>query len=316
MVAFIVKRLAAALVVVMVVSFVIFSCMYLAPGGPEQAILGPTSATPETLARIRLQYGLDDPFLVQYWRFITNAATFDFGRSYQTGETVAGGIWTRLGISLPLALGGFVLSVIVGLVGGVVSAHRQGRPIDRILGAVSIGAASIPAYASAIFLLFVFGVQLRWFPIGGDGEGVADRASRLVLPIIALGLVGAATILRRTRVAMIAALERDDVAFAQARGVPARDILLRYTLRHSAVIILTSVSVILIFMLAGTAVVETAFGLNGVGAYLITAINTKDLPSVLGIAVTITILVVLVNLATDFLYAVIDPRIQRGMAPQ
>jgi peptide/nickel transport system permease protein len=313
---FAVRRLAAAVLVIVVVSFVIFSCLYLAPGGPEQAILGPTAATPQTIAQIRAEYGLDDPFVVQYWHFLHGMFTFDFGRSYQTGESVRAGIANRLSITLPLALGGFLLSVLLGLAGGIVSAHRRGRAIDRILGAVSIAAASVPAYATAILLLYVFGVRLGWLPVAGDGQGTADRARHLVLPVVALGLVGAATILRRTRVAMVAALERDDVAFARARGVSSRHILFHYTLRHSAVILMTAASVVLIFMLAGTAVVETAFGLNGVGAYLITAINSKDLPSVQGIATVITVLVVAVNLVTDLLYAVVDPRIQRGVAPQ
>jgi peptide/nickel transport system permease protein len=309
MLSFIVKRLTAAVAVVLVVSFVIFSCQYLAPGSPEQAILGPTSASPQALAQIRAQYGLDDPFLMQYWHYLQGVATFDFGRSYQTGETVAGGIATRLGVTIPLALGAFVLAVVLGVLGGAVSAYRSGRTSDKLLGAISIGAASIPAYASAILLLFVFGVQLGWLPVSGDGEGLADRAAHLVLPVVALGLVGAATMLRRTRVAMTAALERDDIAFARARGVSETAILFRYVLRHSAVILLTSAAVVLIFMLAGTAVVETAFGMNGVGSYLITAINTKDLPSVQGIASVITLFVVLTNVVTDSLYAVIDPRI-------
>lgn len=313
---FLVKRLAAAVLVVVVVSFIIFSCLYLAPGGPEKAILGPMSATPESLAQVRSDYGLDDPFITQYLRFLHQTLTLDFGRSFQTREDVGSGIVSRMGVTLPLALGGFIISVVLGVVGGVISAHRQGRAADKVLSAGSIAAASIPAYATAILLLFVFGVQLGWFPVSGQGEGLGDRLRHLVLPCIALGLVGSATMLRRTRVAMVAALQRDDVAFARARGVTDRAILFRYTLRHSAVILLTSCSVVLIFMIAGTAVVETAFGMNGVGGYLITAINNKDLPTVQGIATVITILVVLVNLLTDMLYATIDPRIQRGVAAQ
>jgi peptide/nickel transport system permease protein len=313
---FLVKRLAAAVLVVIVVSFIIFSCLYLAPGGPEQAILGPMSATPGNLAAVRREYGLDDSFITQYLRFLHSTLTLNFGRSFQTHEAVGSGIVNRLGVTLPLALGGFGISVVLGVVGGVISAGRQNTIVDKVLAAGSIAAASMPAYASAILLLFVFGVELRWFPVSGAGEGFTDRANHLVLPCIALGLVGAATMLRRTRVAMVAALERDDVAFARARGVSERAILFRYTLRHSAVILLTSASVVLIFMIAGTAVVETAFGLNGVGSYLITAINNKDLPTVQGIATVITILVVVVNLLTDMLYATIDPRIQRGVAAQ
>ena len=311
---FLLRRLLAAAGVVVVVSFLIFSSLFLAPGGPEKAILGPMSATPEALAQIRAEFGLDQPFVVQYARFLGGVFTFDFGRSYQTGEPVLGGIVDRMGITLPLALGGLLVSLVLGLVGGTYAAYRVGRPTDKGIGAVSMAFASIPVYATAILLLFVFGVQLRWFPIAGNGDNPWDTARHLVLPIIALGLVGAATIMRRSRVAIVDALARDDVAFARARGVSERSILFRYVARHAGVAILTATSVILIFMIAGTAVTETAFGLDGIGSYLITSINGKDIPSVQGIATVITILVVLINLVTDTLYAVIDPRIKRGQA--
>ncbi|MCP2049540.1 UNVERIFIED_ORG: peptide/nickel transport system permease protein [Paenarthrobacter nicotinovorans] len=311
---FLIRRLLAAVGVVILVSFLIFLSLYLAPGGPEKAILGPTSATPETLAQIREQFGLDQPFIVQYLHFLQGVATLDFGRSYQTGESVTSGIIDRLGITVPLAVGGLLVSVIVGLGGGVIAAYRAGRPVDKGIGAAAMAFASIPVYATAILLLFVFGVQLRWFPIAGSGDNPLDTARHLVLPVIALGLMGSATILRRSRAAMVEALARDDVAYARARGVSGRDILFRYVLRHSGVAILTAISVILIFMMAGTAVTETAFGLDGIGSNLIKSINRKDIPMVQGIATVITILVVLVNLITDALYAVIDPRINRGRA--
>jgi peptide/nickel transport system permease protein len=311
---FLFRRLAAAVAVVIVVSFLIFSALYLSPGGPEEAIMGPTSATPATLAQIRVEFGLNQPFLVQYFHFLGGAFTFNFGQSYQTGESVAGGILDRIGITLPLALGAVLVSVVLGLAGGIFAGYRLGRPADKAIGAGAMAFASIPVYATAILLLFVFGVQLQWFPVAGNGENPLDTARHLVLPIIALGLVGAATIMRRSRVAVAQALERDDVAFARARGVPERDILFRYVLRHAGVAILTATSVILIFMMAGTAVTETAFGLDGIGSYLITSINNKDIPSVQGVAIVITILVVLINLVTDTLYAVIDPRIKRGQA--
>lgn len=314
MLTYLTRRVVASVLVVVVVSFLIFLCLYLAPGSPEQAILGPMSATPATLAEVRLKFGLNDPMLVQYWRFLRGIFTLNLGESYQSGQTVAQGIASRAAVTVPLAIGGFVVATVLGVWGGVVSAHHRGGLLDRVVGSVSIAAASTPAYAAGVVLLLVFGVELGWLPVSGDGSGLGGRAAHLVLPVITLGLVGAATVIRRTRVAMVSALERDDVAFARARGVPRREILLRYTLRHSAVIILTSASVVLIYMLAATAVVESVFGLNGVGLYLIAAINNKDLPAVQGVAVVITILVIVINLVTDLLYALIDPRIQRGAA--
>ncbi|MDO9409016.1 ABC transporter permease [Patulibacter sp.] len=311
---YLLRRLAAAVLVVLVVSFLIFCCLYLAPGSPEQAILGPQQATPEALATIRSDFGLDDSFVLQYWHFLDGLLHLDLGRSFQTGESVGSGITSRLGVTVPLALGGFLVACVLGIGGGIIAAQRRGRMSDRALGTLGVVAASTPAYASGVLFLYVFGVALGWFPVSGSGDGLSDRAFHLVLPIVTLGLVGAASMFRRTRVAVVSALERDDVAFARARGLSSREVLQKYVLRHAMVMIATSAGVILIFMLAGAAVVESTFDLDGVGSYLLTSINDKDLPSVQGIAVVTTALVVLINLAMDLLYAVIDPRIQRGAA--
>ncbi|GGO97226.1 ABC transporter permease [Wenjunlia tyrosinilytica] len=309
---YLLKRILASLLVVLVVSFLIFLCLYFTPGSPEQAILGPTAATPQTLAAVRKTYGLDDPLLVQYWNFLRGIPTLNLGRSYQSGQSVLEGIGSGAAVTLPLAVGGFFVATTLGICGGVAAAKRRGHLSDRLMGAAAIVAASTPAYATGVLLLVVFGVDLRWFPVSGNGSDVPSRISHLVLPVITLGLVGAATVMRRTRITVAAALERDDVAFARARGLPRREVLFRYVLRHAAVLILTSAGVVLIYMVAATAVVESVFGLSGTGTYLVSAINSKDIPAVQGVAVVITFLVVAINLVTDILYALIDPRIQRG----
>lgn len=308
------RRIAGAVVVILVVSLLIFSCLYIAPGSPEQAIIGPNQATPEALEQVRVQYHLNDPFLSQYWRFLKGLPTLDFGRSFQTGQDVWTGITERLGVTVPLGIGGFLIAAVFGIGGGILAAQRRGKPIDRGLVGSSIVAASAPAYATGFVLLYLFGVVLAWLPVSGAGDGFGDRFTHLLLPMITLGLVGAAPILRITRVAMSQALERDDVAFARARGVSRRVVLFRYSLRHSLVMITTVCGIVLIYMLVATAVVEATFSLNGVGAYLVTSINNKDVPSVQGIAVVATFFVVIINLALDLLYAVIDPRIQHGYA--
>ena len=316
MLIYLVKRLVAAALVVVVVSFLIFLCLYLAPGSPAEAILGPTSATPATIAQITKVYGLNDPFMVQYWHFLRGIFTLNLGSSYQTGQTVAAGIGAGLIVTLPLALGGFLLALALGVVGGLVAASCRGRAADRVTGAIAIAAASTPAFATGVLLLLIFGIELKAFPVTGAGSGFVGRTEHLVLPVLTLGLLGAATIFRRTRTAVSAALERDDVAFARARGLSSATIMTRYVLRHAAVLILTSASVILIYMIASTVVVESVFGMSGIGSYLITAINNKDMPSVQGVAVVITLLVVVINLGTDLLYVRIDPRIQHRAVGQ
>jgi peptide/nickel transport system permease protein len=308
------RRIAGAVAVLLVVSFLIFSCLYIAPGSPEQAIIGPNQATPEALEEVRIQYHLNEPFFDQYWRFLKGLATLNFGRSFQTGQEVNAGITERLGVTIPLGLGGFLVASLFGIGGGILAARKRGKPVDRGLVGSSIVAASAPAYATGFLLLYLFGVLLAWLPVSGAGNGIGDRATHLILPVITLGLVGAAPILRITRVAMTQALERDDVAFARARGVSATTILFRYSLRHALVMIATVCGIVLIYMLVATAVVETTFSLNGVGSYLITSITKKDLPAVQGVAMVATFIVVVINLGLDLLYAVIDPRIQHGYA--
>lgn len=309
---FVLRRLLGAVVVLFVVSLLIFSCLYIAPGSPEQAIIGPQDATPAVLYQVRLDYGLDDPFFVQYGRFIKGAAQLDLGRSFQSGEDVAPGIVDRLGVTLPLGIAGFMLAAMLGIGGGIAAARRRGGTVDRGLVASSVFAASTPAYATGVLLLYIFGLWLGWFPLLGPGTGFSGRAHHLVLPVITLALVGAAPILRITRVAMVSAFERDDVAFARARGVPHREVLWRYAFRHASVLILTVCSTTLIFMLVATAVIEQTFNLHGVGSYLIDAIGSKDIPVVQGLAIVATLLVVVINFVTDLLYAFIDPRIQHG----
>jgi peptide/nickel transport system permease protein len=298
------------------VSLLIFACLYIAPGSPEQAIVGPQDATPAVLAQVRHEYGLDKPFLTQYADWMKGVAQLDFGRSFQSGEQVATGIVDRLGVTLPLGLAGFLLAATMGIGGGIAAARRRGRLSDRGLVSASVFAASTPAYATGVLMLYVFGLWLGWFPLLGAGSGVSDRAYHLVLPVIALALVGAAPILRITRVAMVDALERDDVAFARARGVPRREVLWRYAFRHASVLIVTVCSTTLISMLVATAVIEQTFNLHGVGSYLIDSIGSKDIPVVQGLAIAATVLVVGINFVTDVLYALIDPRIQHGYSAE
>lgn len=302
-------RIARVAVVLLLVSTLIFSCLYIAPGSPEEAIVGPQSATPDVLAQVRESYGLTDPIWVQYGRFLEGALQLDFGRSFHTGESVRSGIADRLAVTLPLAIGGFVLAAVIGIAGGVVAARRQGSLIDRGVVALSVITASAPTYALGMFLLYVLGIWLELFPVFSVGSG-AD-INHLALPIIALALAGAAPIMRITRVAVIDAQERDDTAFARARGVPERAIFFKYTIRHAAVLIISACNVVLIFTLVGSAVIEVTFNLRGVGGYFIDSINSHDMPSVQGVALVITAFVVLTNMVADALYVAVDPRIRQ-----
>lgn len=311
---FVGRRALAAVGVLLVVSLLVFGALYAAPGSPEEAIVGGQNASPQVLAAVRVRYGLDHSVAVQYLTFVEHAARLDFGTSFQSREPVLSGIVERLGITVPLGLAAFALAVALGIGGGVLAAVRRGTVVDRGATALSVVAASVPAYATGVLLLYVFGVVLGWLPLFGGGGGGIDRVRHLVLPVIALALTGMAPVLRLTRLGMIEALERDDVAFARARGIGRGTVLVRYALRHTLVLVTTASSIVFLHMLTAAAVVEVAFNLRGVGSFLVDAVEHQDIPVVQGTVLLIAALVLVVNLASDLLYAVIDPRISHGRA--
>jgi peptide/nickel transport system permease protein len=313
---YVARRLAALVAVLVIVSLVIFTLLYLAPGSPEQLLLGPREATPASVAAIRQHYHLNDPFIVRYWDWATNAVQLDFGRSIRTNETVTGAIGRRLRLSLQLGGLAFAVAFLVGVPLGVLAASRRRTGSDRAIVGFSVVGVSAPAFATGTLLLYVFAVRLGWFPVFGQGSGLGGRLWHLALPALALGLTGMGLILRLTRAGTIVALEQDYVAFARARGVPRTRIIRSYVIRNALVPIVTGAGLILAYLLAGAVLVEVTFALPGVGSLLVESITAKDIPVVQGLAMLIALLVVGINLLTDLLYLAIDPRIgfQRARA--
>jgi peptide/nickel transport system permease protein len=311
---FFARRAFAAVISLIIVSMLVFAFLYAAPGSPEEAIIGPLGSTPAVLKAVAHEYGLDRPVTTQYLQFIEHAIRLDFGHSFFTGQSVMQGIIQRLGVTIPLGLGGFILAMLAGISGGVIAAFRRGKLSDNLLVGSSVVLAAVPVYATAILFIYVFGVQLAWFPVLGAGSGVTGRVQHLFLPVLALGLTGMAPVVKFTRAMVIEALESDDVMFARSRGVPPREILWKYTLRHTRVLLLTTSSVILIYMLTATTLVEVAFNLRGVGAYLIQSITQEDIPSVQGLVMLTAALIIAINVLTDYATVLLDPRVGFGRA--
>ena len=306
---YVARRLLALVLVVVVISFVVFSLLYLAPGSPEQILLGARPSTPETIRSIRAEYHLDDSFLQQYEAWAVDALRFDFGRSIRTNEPVTAAIRERFGLTLQLGIFAFLITMLLGVPLGILSAVRKQSALDRGVVGISVVGISVPAFATGILLLYVFAVELGWFPVFGEGTGVTGRVRHLTLPAVALALTGMGLILKLTRTAMITALETDYVTFARARGIPERRVLASYALRNALIPIVTAGGLLLAYMLAGTVLVEVTFALNGMGSLLVDSVRTLDLPMVQALAILIALIVVLVNLVTDLAYVLIDPRI-------
>lgn len=306
---YVARRLLALVVLLIVISVVVFGLIYLAPGSPEQVLLGARPSTPETIAAIRAEYHLDDPFVVQYLDWAGGAIQGDFGRSIRTNEPVAAGIAERLALTLQLGLFAFVLTMLIGVPFGILAAVRSRGAVDRGIVAVSVVGVSAPAFATGILLLYVFAVRFAWFPVFGQGTGVVDRIQHLTLPAVALALTGIGLVLKLTRTAVVNALDQDYVTFARARGISSGRILRGYALRNALVPIVTAGGLLLAYMLAGTVLVEVTFALPGLGSLLVDSVRTLDVPMVQALAILIGAIVIIVNLVTDLLYVVIDPRI-------
>lgn len=306
--AFVVRRVAATLVVVVLVSFGVFSLLQLSPGSVETTLLGTRPASPASLAAIREQYHLDDPFLVQYLRWAGDAVSGDLGTSIRSGEDVTGAIARPLPLTLQLAGLGAALAVLVGLPLGIAAALRRGRVTDRAIVTTSVVGVSTPPFAASLILLYVFAVWLDLFPVYGQGSGFVDRLRHLALPAVALALANLGLVVRVTRAAMIRELQKDYIVFAHGRGL-SRWRTVRYALRNSLVPILTASGLILTSTLVGTVLVEVAFALPGLGMQLVDSVTFKDVPMVQAIALLLTLCISAINLLVDIAYVVVDPRV-------
>lgn len=306
---FVARRIAALAAVLLAMSFVIFMFLYLAPGSVEQTLLGPREATPATIAAVRHEYHLDRPFMVQYADWLRGAVQFNFGRSIVTGEPVTHVIARGLRLSLQLGGLAFLFAFVVGVPLGLLAGSRRRTSIDRAMVSFSVAGISAPAFATGILLLYVFAVELGWFPVFGTGTGLIDRLRHLALPAIALGLTGMGLLLRLTRAGAAAAFEQDYVAFARARGISRSRVLWAYVLRNALVPIITGSGLIIAYLITGAVLVEVTFALPGVGSLLVDSINVKDIPVVQGVSMLIAFTVVVVNLFIDLLYLAVDPRI-------
>ncbi len=310
--AYVLRRLLVAIPLLLVISLGVFALVNMAPGDPARSLLGSRQASPETLAAIREQYNLDEPFVVQYLIWLRQVLTWDLGRSIQGSELVTSMIWQRLPLTVFLGLYGSLIALGIGIPLGVIAAYRHGSDIDRGVVTIGVIGVSAPAFATGIFLLYVFGVYLGWFPIFGQGEGFFDQLWHLTLPALALGFTVMGLVIKITRASMIEELQKDYVAFARARGLGSRRITTSYVLRNALIPVVTAAGLIVVGLLTGAVLVEVTFGLPGLGSLLVSAVSQRDFPVIQGVVLILAIFIVLMHIGIDVLYTVIDPRIRFG----
>ncbi len=313
---YIAQRLLWVVVVLLGVTVLTFVIMHLTPGDPAAILLGPM-ATPEEVAKLNQELGLDRPLVTQYLIWLAHVVRGDLGRSITLHRPVLGEVWLRFRATLVLTAGALIIAVGPGILLGVLAARWQGSLVDRFSIVLTAGGVSIPSFWYGMLLIILFSLKLRWLPGTGmyaaaGQQTLPDLLVHLILPAITLAGLPAAVITRVTRTSMIDALRGDYVRTARAKGVRERDVAFRHAFRNTMVAIVTVVGLELGFLLAGAVYVEYVFSWPGVGLMLVNAILTRDFPLIQGGVLLVATTYVMINLLSDVCYAYLDPRIRFG----
>lgn len=309
------RRLPPLIGTLIAVSVLTFLLTALLPGDPAVQILGAQSATPEAVAQVRAELRLDQPLPNQYWHWISDAVTGDFGRSYRTGQEVSDAIVERLPVTLQIGAMAIGFALLFAVPLGMLSAYRAGGALDRGVTGGTFTLLAIPNFMMAILLILIFAEILGWLPATGWVRFSDDPAANLraaLLPALSITMAELAVYTRLLRSDMISTLQEDYIAVSRAKGMPTWWILLRHALRPSSFSLLTVVGVQIGAIISGSVIIETLFALPGVGRLLVDSIFQRDLIMVQGIALVVAVSYVIVNFIVDILYSYLDPRIRRG----
>lgn len=306
MLTYVIRRLVQGAVVLFLVSLLTFTIMYFMPGDPARTMVGQAHVTEEQLQAIRDKWHLDDPYLERYGRWISNLAQGDLGQSImRPGESISHMMFTASGMTLRLTVAAFIVSLAFALPLGILAATRRNSVLDYLTTLLSTAGVAIPNYWIGIMLIVLFATRLRWLPPYG-----ADNWRSYVLPVLVLGIEETATMMRLMRGTTIETLGQDYVRTARAKGLNRRVVLLTHVVRNSLLPVITMIGYRAAFILSGTIVIETVFSWPGLGQLFFDAIANQDMQVVQAIVLMLTALVIIMNIVTDLMYAVIDPRVR------
>jgi peptide/nickel transport system permease protein len=314
MTTFVARRLLFMLPVALLVSFVTFMLIHLVPGDPARVLLG-EEATPQSVAALRQQLGLDRPLGVQYGLWLWQAIQGNLGESIQLQQPVIQAIWQRLPVTIELGVASLIFSVALAVPLGVMAATNPNGRLDWLVNVTSLLGTAIPSFVLGLLLILVFAVFIRIFPPGGYvpfSEDPLGNLRDLVLPAVALGVGAVAVNLRQVRTSMLEVLHEDYIRTAWAKGLRPRQVNYRHALRNALMPLLTIVGLQVGAILAGTFVIETIFLWPGIGALTIQSIFSKDYPVVQGVVLLAALSYMAVNLFVDIGYRVLDPRVSYG----
>ena len=307
---YVTKRILLMFLLLLGMSFLVFASLYIAPGDPAELVAG-ANATPEDIIRVRAYLGLDQPFLGQYGVYLKNLLTGNLGTSLTTRQPILQEIIVRLPHTLNLACSSMIVALVIGIPTGIIAAIKKDTFIDNLLTTTSLAGISIPNFWLGSMLILLFSVTLRWLPTGGMNEPfwTAVGFKQAILPSISLGLAVAAGFTRIGRSAMLDVLQSDYIRTAKSKGIKGYKVILIHALRNAMIPIITQFGTSFGGLLGGAIITEQVFVINGVGTYLINAINQRNYPVVQSTVLVIAAMFIIVNLIVDLVYVLIDPRI-------
>jgi peptide/nickel transport system permease protein len=303
------SKLLDAIPTLWLVLTLVFVALRILPGDPALVALG-DYATPEQLALFRAQTGLDAPLWQQYFKFLWDVVTLNFGSSLISKESVAGLIGHNLPYTVALTIGATGLGVLLGIPFGVLAAVRKNKLPDQSMRVFSLVGYAIPDFYLGAVLLITFALHLKLFPINGGGEGFVDQIYHLVLPAVTLAVLKIAFLGRLTRTSLLEVLSKDYIRTARAKGAPQNRVIYSHALRNALLPIVTGLGLSLLATLSGSVAIELVFNRPGIGSILVKAIAERDYPLIQGTVVVFALMVVIVNLSVDLLYNFIDPRVR------
>ena len=308
---YIIKKVISMIITLVVVSLCVFLAFSIIPGDPALKKLG-TEASPELIAQTREQMGLNDPVIVRYFRWFTAFLHGDMGKSYNYSVPVSGMILNKIPITLTMAIMSFLLTIVVSIPLGIITAKHEGGMLDRVVTVINQIIMAVPPFFSGILITFIFGMVLKLFKPGGFisySEDFAGFVGYLIFPSIAVSLPKIAMTVKMLRGSVIDEAKKDYTRTAYSRGNDTNGVLYRHVLKNALIPVITFLGMLLADMIAGSIVIEQVFGIPGISRILLTSISNRDYPVVEAIIMGIAMIVIVTNLLVDIIYRIVDPRI-------
>lgn len=302
----VVKRILISIPVLIGVVLAIFVMLRIVPGNPVTTMMG-EHVNPAVIEKISKEMGLDQPYYIQFLKYIANALRGDFGTSYRLNRNVTQIIIEAFPNTVKLSLLAAAVSWVIGIVAGIVAAIRQNRLLDRLFMGCALMGVSMPVFMTALVLQYVFAFKLKWFPVSGF-----ESFRAMILPAIVLGWNSAGSIARMTRSNLVEIMQEDFIRTARAKGLREHAVIIFHALKNAMLPVVTMMALQISSMLSGAVLTESVFGVPGIGRLAVNAIETRDMPLLQGTVVFTTVLIIVGNLIADLLYNVLDPRIREG----